>query len=109
MRGLVKLIEQKYGTNTTAILRKWEKMEGKIINFKNHGRFSMRCLDKGLALVSLRIRNLIRTEKGEEIIRKAEKQLLNQRIRNINNTLDHFEHERYMYQNELKDLIDQDM
>ena len=66
-------------------------------------------MDKGLVPVSFRIRNLIRTQKGEEIIHKAEKQLLNRRIRNINNTLDCYEHGRYMYQNECKDLIDQEM
>ena len=96
MRGLVKLIVQKYGKNTTAIFRKWEKMEGKISDFKNHQRFSLKCLDKGLVPVCLRIKNLIRTQKGEEIIHKAEKQLLNKRIKNTNNTLDHYEHERYI-------------
>ena len=81
MRGLVKLIEEKYGKNTTAIFRKWKKMEGKISNFKNHQSFLLRCLDKGSVPVSLRLKNLIRTQKGEGIIYKAEKQLLNERIR----------------------------
>ena len=107
MRGLVKLIEQKYGKNTTAIFRKWEKMEGKISNFKNHQRFFLRCLDEGLVPVSLRLKNLIRIQEG--IIHKAEKQVLDERIRNINNTLECYEHELYMYQNELKDLINQEM
>ena len=84
-------------------------MEGKISKFKNHQRFSLRCLDKGLVPVSLRLKNLIRTQKGEDIIHKAEKQLLNEGIRNISYTLECYEHERYMYQNELKDLIDQEM
>ena len=52
---------------------------------------------------------MIRTQKGKGIIYKAEKQLLNKRIRNINYTLECYEHERYMYQNELKELIDQEM
>ena len=109
MRGLVKLLEQKYGKNTTVIFRNWEKMEGKISNFKNHRRFTLKCLDKCLVPVSLRLKNLIRTQKGEGIIYKTEKQLINERIRNINYTLECFEHERYMYQTELKDLTDQEM
>ena len=55
------------------------------------------------------LKNLVKIRKGEGIIHKAEKQLLNERIRNINYTLECYEHERYMYQNELKDLIDQEM
>ena len=109
MRGLMKLIEQKYGKNTTAIFRKWEKMEGRISDFKNHWRFSLRCLDKGLVPVSLILKNLIRTQRGRGIIYKAKKQLLNERIKNINYTLECHEHEGYMYQSELKELIDQEM
>ena len=84
-------------------------MEGKVSNFKNHQRFLLRCLDKGLVPVSLRLKNLIRTRRGKGIIYKAEKQLLNERIRNINYILECYEHERYMYQSELKELIDQEM
>ena len=36
MRGLVKILEQKYGKNTTTTYRNWEKMKGKVSNFKNH-------------------------------------------------------------------------
>ena len=35
--------------------------------------------------------------------------LLNERIRNINGTIQCYEHERYMYQNELKELMDEEM
>ena len=36
MKDLVKILEQNYGKNTTATYRKWEKMEGKVSNFKSH-------------------------------------------------------------------------
>ena len=48
MRSLIKLLEQKYGKNTITIFRKWEKMEAKVSDFKNHQRFSLRCLSKGV-------------------------------------------------------------
>ena len=79
--------------------RKWE---AKVSDFKNHQRFSLRCLDKGLVPVSLKLKNMIRTQRGKGIIQKAEKQLLNERIKNINYTLKHYEHDRYMYKRELK-------
>ena len=95
--------------NTITIFRKLEEMEVKISNFKNHQRFLLRCLNKGLVPVSLRLKNLIRTQKGRGIIYKVEMKLLNERIRNINSTIECYEHERYMHQNELKHLIDQEM
>ena len=109
MRGLTKLIEQKYGKDTITIFRKLEKIEVKISNFKNHGRFLFRCLNKGVVPVSLRLKNLIRTQKGKGTIYKAEMKLLNERVRNINSTIDQYEHVRYMYQNQLKHLISQEM
>ena len=108
MRGLVKILEQKYGKNTIATYRKWEKMEGKVSVFKNHQRFLLRCLDKGLVPVSLKLKNHIRTQRGKAIIEKAEKQLLNERIESINFKLEHFDHDRYMYMNEVKDIVGED-
>ena len=80
----------------------------KMSNYRNHLRFSLRCLDRGLIPVSLRLKNLLRTQKGKEIIYKAERRLLNKRRKIINMTLKHYEHEGYMYQEELKQQIDQD-
>ena len=108
MRSLVKVLEQKYGKNTIAIFRKWEKMEGRVSNFKNHHRFSLRCLSKGVTPVSLQLKNLTRTQRGEGIIQKAEKQLLNERIRNINYILEQYQHDKYMYKKELEDLLKDD-
>ena len=51
---------------------------------------------------------MLRTLKGKEIIYKTERRLLNERIKNINMTLKHYKHEGYMYQEDLKQLIDQD-
>ena len=75
MRGLINLIEQKYGKSTTTIFWKLEKMEIKISNFKSHIRFLLRCLNKGLVPVSLTLKNLMRTQKGRDIIYKTERKL----------------------------------
>ena len=108
MRGLVKILEQEYRKNAIATYRKWEKFEGKVSDYKNHRRFSLRCLDKGLVPVSLKLKNHIRTQRGRSIIEKAEKQLLNERVKSINYKIECFDHDRYMYMNELKELLGED-
>ena len=57
--------------------------------------------------VSLRLKNLLRTQRGKEIIYKTERRLLNERIKNINMTLKHYKQEGYMYQHDLKQQIEQ--
>ena len=83
-------------------------MEAKVSDFKNHRRFSLRCLSKGVTPVSLRLKNLTRTQRGEGIIQKADKQLLNERIRNINYILERYQYDKYMYKEELEDLLKHD-
>ena len=86
-----------------------EKIMVKISNFKNHQRFSLRCLSRGLIPVSPKLKNNIRIHKGTCITYKAERRLLNERIRNINNTIEHYEHERYMYRDKLILILEPDM
>ena len=50
-------------------------------------KISLRCLSEGLIPTSIKLRTNIRTPKGQHIIYKAEKSLLNERIRSINNTI----------------------
>ena len=47
----------------------------------------MRCLNEDLVPVSTRLTKNIKTPQGLQIIRKAERALLNERVRSINNTL----------------------
>ena len=56
-------------------------------DLKNHRQFSLRCLSNDVIPVSIRLKSNIKTPKGQEIIRRAEKALLNERIRSINNTI----------------------
>ena len=81
----------------------------KICNYKNHRRFSLRCLGSGITLVSLKLKNIIRTHRSDCIIQKAERSLLKERVRNVNNTSDCLEHDRYMYELKLSAILDQDL
>ena len=68
------------------IFRQWEKLEYKMVAFQNHRIFSLRCLKEDLIPVSVKLKSNITTPKGRLITRKAERALLNKRIRSINNT-----------------------
>ena len=48
-------------------------------------------------MISLRLQNNITIDKSDCIIQRADTWLVNECIRNIHNTIDHFEQERYMY------------
>ena len=58
-----------------------------MADFANHRRFTLRCLSKGLVPVSICLTKNIKTPKGQQIVRRAERALMNERIRSINNTL----------------------
>ena len=61
--------------------------EKKMADFANHRRFTLRCLKEDLVPVSIHFTKNIKTPNRLQIIRKAEKALLNERVRSINNTL----------------------
>ena len=108
MRNLIHVLEQKYGGKSISIFRNWEKMEGKVSNFKNHQRFSLRCLSQGVTPVSLKLKNLTRTRKGDGITKRAEKQLLNEQIRNINCKIEKYQHDKHMYEKQLQEILQDD-
>ena len=57
-------------------------------DYKNHRLFTLRCLYKELIPVSIKLKSTLKTEKARQIIRKAEKDLLQARIKAIHSILD---------------------
>ena len=78
---------REYGIENVKIFWQWEKFELKMAAFQNHRIFSLRCLKEDLIPVSIRLKSNITTPKAKQITRKVGKALLNERIRNINNTI----------------------
>ena len=105
MRNLIQIINQEYGKEALAIFRKWENLNMKTCNYKNHRRFLLRCLGNGISPVSIKLKNNVRTYRSDCIIPKAERILLNERIRNVNNILDQLEHDTYMYEVKLSAIL----
>ena len=87
MRSIHSKITSEYGKDVVKIFCKWEKIEYKMADFSNHRRFTLRCLSNNLIPVSVRLKSTLKTPKSKEIIRKAERALLNEWVRSINNSL----------------------
>ena len=88
MRNLHAFIKEEYSQRSVFLLLLWENLEKKMANYRNHRRFSIKCLKSEVIPVSIRLKTNIKTSKGLQIIRRAEKQLLNECIRSVNNTLE---------------------
>ena len=70
------------------MFREWERLWLRTSDYKNHRIFSLRCLRKELIPVSIKLKSMVTTSKARQIIRKAEKDLLQARVKAINNILD---------------------
>ena len=80
-------ITREYGQNTVRKMREIDSQETKIARHRNHLVFSLRCRDEGVTTPSLKIKCGIKTQNARDIIKKAEKDLIREIIRLINNNL----------------------
>ena len=87
MRNLHLHIREEYGIENVRIFQQWEKLEYKMVAFQNHRIFTLRCLKEVLIPVSVKLRSNIKTPRAKIITRRVERALLNERVRNINNTI----------------------
>ena len=108
MRSIHSQITSEYGKDTVKIFCKWEKVEYKMADFSNPRRFTLRCLSENLMPVSVILKSNIKTPKGKQIIRKAERALLNEQVRSINNSLTMFKEQRDTCMNNLSTVLDEE-
>ncbi|KAI8487847.1 hypothetical protein Bbelb_342950 [Branchiostoma belcheri] len=88
MSNLHRRILDHYGKFCLSSVRDLEKTSRKIADFRNHLRFSLRCLKVSITPTSLRLKTSIRGFNANKIIFNAERKLLNERVRQINYKLD---------------------
>ena len=88
-------------------LWKTGKNNTEYVSFKNHQRYSLRCFSKGMTLVSLKLKNFRTLEPTKVIASYLElkNSFLNERTRNIFNTRDHYEQERYIYSQNVTSIL----
>ena len=88
MRNLHLILLQEYRIEAWCLFREWERLQLRASDYKNHMIFILRCLHKDLVPVSIKLKSTLNTSKARQIIRKAEKDLLQSRVKAINNILD---------------------
>ena len=83
-------IRNNYGQDCVKELRQCESYERKLSRQRNHLVFSLRCKDEGIIPASLQISCPIKTKRAQEIILKAKKDLLRERIRITSQKIENF-------------------
>ena len=105
MRNLHQIILHEYGLEVQYLFRDWERLWLRASDYKNHRIFTLRCLHKELIPVSIKLKSILKTEKAKTIIRKAEKDLLQARIKAINSILDNIAKQTELCRSQLASVI----
>ena len=105
MRNLHQILLQEYGVEMWHLFRDWERLQLRASNYKNHRIFTLRCLHKDLIPVSIKLKSTLKTEKARKIIRKAEKDLLQVRVKAINSILDNISKQTEECRSQLASII----
>ena len=105
MRNLHQILLQEYGVEALCLFRDWERLWLTASDYKNHRIFTLRCLHKELIPVSIKLKSTLKTEKARKIIRKAEKDLLQARIKAINSILDNITKQTEECRSQLASII----
>ena len=90
------------------MFRNWERLPLREIDYKNHRIFTLRCLHKELVPVSLKLKSTLNATRAKQIIRKAEKDLFQARIKSINNTLNNVAIQLEQCRSQLASIISTD-
>ena len=93
------------GMEALHLLRDWGKLQIRDSDYRNHWVFTLRCSSKGITPVSIRLKTTVWTEKARKIIRKAERDLLQARVKSINSLLDNKAKERNRCRSELVFIV----
>ena len=83
-------LKEKYGLEVLHLLQLWEKSVIRECHYRNYRIFTLRYISKDLVLVSVRLRSACSkiSQGARKIIEKAKKQLLQDRVKCINRTIE---------------------
>ena len=87
MRNLHQIILEEHRREALQLFKEWEKFKLRDCNYMNHRIFTLKCISNELVPVSPRLKTTLKREKARKIIRKAERDLLQERVKSINSIL----------------------
>ena len=88
MRNLHQLLLQEDGIEARRLFRLWEKLQLRASEYKNHRIFTLRCIHNDLVPSSIKLKSTLKSTRANQILRNAEKDLLQARVKSINYILD---------------------
>ena len=105
--NLISDLRTKYGEESVRSFRKWEIIVKKMADYRNHRRFTLKCIKASITPVSCKLKNPLsyKSTRSYQIIHKAEKQLLYECIRNINSILATLDKQREDQYQKFKDSL----
>ena len=86
-----KNLRTNYGRETIKIVRKAENTTCQLARYRNHLVFNLRCKGECVIPPSLRLKRPINSVKARNIVEKARKKLLRERIRLTNQKISHLQ------------------
>ena len=105
MRNLHNILLQEDGIEARRLFRLWEKLKIRASDYRNHRIFTLRCLHSDLIPVSIKLKSTIKSTRAKQILRKAEKELFQARIKSINFILDSTSQQLEEYRSKLATII----
>ena len=75
------------------------------IGLQNCRIFTLRCIHKDLTPVSIKLKSTLKTERAKKIVRKAEKDLLQARVKAINSILDNVGKQTGLFRSQLASIL----
>ena len=103
--NLISDLRTRYGEESVRLFRKWEIIVKKMADYRNHRRFTIKCIKASITPISCKLKNPLSSSRSYQIIHKAEKQLLYERIRNINSILATQDKQREIQYQKFKDTL----
>ena len=107
--NLFKQVRTNYGQNTVKIIREWDKNGRKLARNRNHLIFNLRCKDEEVCPPSLQIKCPIKTKTAQDIVIKARKDLLRERIRITQNKVNQLAENIDSHKDRIKNVLPQEL
>ena len=105
MRNLHHIILQEYGLEALHLFRDWERHWLSASNYKHHRIFTLRCIHKELVPVSIKLKTTKKTNRARKIIKQAERNLLQARVKARNSILDNVSKQTELCRSKLASIL----